>query len=58
MKCRNNRRTNEAVLSFDGEEETDDICSSCAEYRLYTQDIVLNGWNQEDCPLYVWRELR
>ena len=57
-KCQFNRCTNEAVSAFDGEEETDSMCASCAEYRWYTQSISENGWTQEDCPLSVWRELR
>ena len=58
MKCQFNKCTNEAVLAFDGEEETDSMCSNCAEYRWYTQSISENGWSQEDCPLSVWRERR
>ena len=57
-KCQFNRCTNEAVSAFDGEEETDSMCGSCAEYRWYTQSISENGLTQEDCPLSVWRELR
>ena len=58
MNCIQNRCNNEAVLDHIDGEEVDEFCANCAEYWRYTQAISENGWSQEDCPFYVWREFK